>query len=119
MPNIDVVLDTPEVIGGNRRSAQRHAFEMEMSYRCKEGKRTYTGTGTTIDFSSNGLSFRPDRLLAVGSGLTFRIFWPAPNTTVDLIGSGKVVRSSGAEVGVKVAEWSFEQRNADAPAESL
>ncbi len=99
-----------DYIRGNRRREARYRFAFEMSYRCTGGgaNRARRGTGTTIDFSSHGLSFASDTPLRMGTKLAVTVNWDtAFSGPVQLKAVGTVVRSEGRRTAVRISNWNF------------
>ena len=99
-----------------RRAHARFNLALEMSYSALDGgRRGETSASRTIDLSSSGLRFASLQPLPVGLRLQVAIDWPVRldgRIALQLIATGSVVRSSGAEAAVKLEWHTFKTRSA-------
>jgi hypothetical protein len=99
-----------------RRAHARFNLALEMSYSVLDGgRRGETSASQTIDLSSSGLRFASVEPLPVGLRLQVAIDWPVRldgRTALQLIATGAVVRSSGAEAVLKLESHTFKTRGA-------
>src|SRR3954470_10871603 len=113
------VVDT---ISGDRREDRRYGIHLEVKWKLIRRRRVLdTGTGTTLDLSSGGLLFDPGRHLPEGLNVELSVTWPVLLHNVaplQLVVSGRIVRSSGRFVAIRVVQHEFrtmgvqaEQRN--------
>ena len=98
-------------IAGERRINRRYQLHLPLTYRISQkGFPPRTGTGTTRDISTGGLSFRCRRTLPIGAHVELAIDWPARFGEVypiDLQLTGFIVRSEGGRIGVRVTSHRF------------
>ncbi len=107
----------PESIEGERRNERRYTFSFEMAYRFTRGSENENqrGRGTTIDFSSHGLSFVAGKALRPGIRLAVIIQWRSPlGHVAQLEGAGRVVRNPQPCVAVRITNWRFTERSTTA-----
>jgi hypothetical protein len=94
-----------------RRTGNRYTVRLPIHYRISQrGGLERSGTGTTYELSSNGLSFRARKPLAIGSHLEMVIEWPARYGDIypiDLQATGFVVRNDNGRTSVKVTSRKF------------
>jgi hypothetical protein len=72
-----------------------------------------TGSGRIVDLSSVWLRFTADRPLLIGRRLDVSIDWPVlldGGVQLQLILSGKVVRSNGPEIALQIERHEFKTR---------
>jgi len=72
-----------------------------------------TGSGTTIDISSSGVSFTADKSLAVGQRLRVGIDWPAQlhgGVQLQLVVDGIVVRTADSVTALYIERQEFRTR---------
>ena len=104
----------------DRRKARRYLLRLPIHYRVSErGAMPYSGSGTTSDMSTSGLSFRCRRTLPVGAHIELMIDWPsaADGASIELQITGFVVRTDGGKTGVRVTSHRF--RVAQEPAAAI
>ena len=97
--------------GIDRRSRVRYPISLNVSYRC--WRPDIAGLGSTINISSSGLLFRADCPPPVHSTLDLTLEWPAllnEQTPLQLRLSGRVIRTSNAEVVVRIQRYGFHTR---------
>jgi c-di-GMP-binding flagellar brake protein YcgR len=108
-----------ERINGERRETRRYQVHLSIQYRVsRRGALPCTGSGTTRDMSTTGLSFRCRRALPVGSHIELNIEWPARHEDaypIDLQLTGFVIRSDSGRTAVRITSHRF--RIAEMPAE--
>jgi hypothetical protein len=104
-----------------RRAHRRYEVRLSVHYRVSQrGVMARTGTGTTCEMSTSGLSFRTRKPLPVGAHVELIIDWPAKHGDVypiDLQATGFILRSEGGRTAVRVTSRKF--RVLDAPAQSV
>jgi hypothetical protein len=99
-----------------RRASTRFPLTLQVRY-VVLGRRApaETGTGRTIDLSSSGLSFTAERPLPAGHKIDVSIDWPVllgGGVQLQLIMSGKVVRSNGSATALQIERHEFRTRRA-------
>jgi hypothetical protein len=108
-------------MGGERRRFRRYEVRLPVHYRVSQkGFVARTGTGTTFEISTRGLSFRCRKPLPVGAHIEMRIDWPARHAEihpVDLQATGFVVRSEHGRTAVRMTSRKF--RLVSEPMESI
>ncbi len=103
----------PEIdsIAGDRRFDRRYRIELELRWKLiRRRKIRDTGSGNTIDLSSGGILFNAHRPLPVGMNVELSISWPVLLHNVapmQLVVSGRVIRSSGAQIAVRMNQHEF------------
>ena len=106
-------------ISGDRRFDRRYQLQLELRWKLIRRRKVQdTGTGHTIDFSSGGVLFDATRPLPVGLNVELSITWPVLLHNVapmQLVVSGRIVRSMGARVAVHMTQHEF--RTVGVPAE--
>ena len=103
--------ETPVSIAGDRRRDRRYGLHLEVRWKLIRRRRILeTGTGQTIDLSSGGLLFDAGRHLPEGLNMELSINWPVLLRDVaplQLVISGKIVRTSGQRIAVRAAQHEF------------
>jgi hypothetical protein len=101
----------PTRIAGDRRSKRRYPIRLRLHFKAiKRGVVTSAGTGEVIDMSSNGIAFRADETLRVGTTTNLYISWPIPlegKTPIVLFGEGRAVRGEGQVTAVAIGRYEF------------
>ena len=86
-------------------------MEREIRYRVLEqDKIIAVGNGKTLNLSSSGVAFVTENDLPVGAFIELSIAWPAlleNRCPLQLIGFGRVLRSSGGTVASTIAQYEF------------
>jgi hypothetical protein len=108
-----------EGIGGERRFDRRYQLQLEVRWKLiRRRKIQDAGAGRTVDLSSGGILFDASRPLPVGLNVELAISWPVLLHNVaplQLVASGRIVRSTGAQVAIHVTQHEF--RTVGVPAE--
>lgn len=108
-----------EKIGGERRSDRRYDINLTVRWKLIRRRRVLdAGTGKTVDLSSGGLLIETDRELPAGLNIELSISWPVLLHNVaplQLVVAGRVVRTTGQRVGVRMVQHEF--RTVSMPAE--
>jgi hypothetical protein len=95
----------------DRRNNRRYDLRLPLHYRFAEkGSMPRTGSGTTCDMSTNGLSFRSRKALPVGTHIEMIVDWPpryGDLYPIDLVMTGFIVRSTGGKTAVRVSSRKF------------
>jgi hypothetical protein len=103
----------PEVnmINSERRCTRRYEMRLPVRYRVSlKDSVPLSGTGSTCDLSTTGISFRCRRPLPVGAHIELLVDWPArhgENEPVELQITGFVTRNEGGRVGVRSTSRKF------------
>lgn len=95
----------------DRRGDRRYELRLALHYRVSvKGEPVRSGSGTTVDMSAAGLSFRCRRPLPVGAHVEILIDWPAKHRETDsmaLLVTGFIVRSDGNRTAVRLTSRRF------------
>ena len=98
-------------IAGERRGDRRYSLLLDLRWKLIRRRKVLdAGTGRTIDLSSGGILFDAGRHLPAGLNVELSISWPALLHNVapmQLTVSGKIVRSHGTLIGVRIAQHEF------------
>lgn len=104
-----------------RRRTRRFHIRMSLHYRVSQkGAVTRSGSGLTVDMSTDGVSFRCRKPLPEGAHIEIAIDWPARYGDVypiDLLVTGFVVRSDHGRTAVRMTSRRF--RISSQPAEPI
>jgi hypothetical protein len=94
----------------DRRSKHRFTMQREMRFKVLENERiVVTGTGRTIDMSSNGIAFESGSLKP-GSLVELSVSWPVlldETCMMRLIVFGRVVRASNHMAACTIDKYEF------------
>ena len=94
-----------------RRTGNRYDVRLPIHYRISQrGGIERSGTGTTCEMSSSGLSFRSRKPLPLGAHLEMIVEWPARYGDlypIDLQATGFVVRNENGRTAVRVTSRRF------------
>jgi len=97
-----------------QRRGARYSLELPLRYiGLYRRKSLVSGTGCTVDMSSNGLLFTTDQYLEAGLDVELWIDWPArlhDETALQLVVSGRVVRVAGPEAAIRMKRCEFHTR---------
>lgn len=100
-----------ETIGGDRRFDRRYQLQLEVRWKLIRRRKVQdAGTGRTIDLSSGGILFDAARPLPAGLNVELNISWPVLLHNVapmQLVVSGRVVRSSGGHAAIQIVQHEF------------
>ena len=94
----------------DRRSNRRYEIHLPLQYRVSQrGYLALSGSGTTREISSSGLSFRCRRPLPVGGHVELCMEWPARHgdSSMELIVTGIIIRSDGGRTAVRLTSKRF------------
>ena len=101
----------------DRRNNHRYDIHLPVQYRVTQrGFLPLSGTGTTREMSSSGLSFRCRRPLPVGGHIELLIEWPAraeADKPMELVITGIVIRSDGGRTAVRLTSKRFRNNAAE------
>lgn len=103
----------PKTIVSERRDSHRFPLALDVRYTLAGQQTMEMGYGHTVDISSCGLSFIPDRPVSVGQNIEAVIDWPARlhgTVRLQLILSGVVVRSDGTGTALRIQRYEFKTR---------
>lgn len=93
-----------------RRSRVRFPVELTVRYRSMGRRSTVLGMGRTLNMSSGGLLIACEHELRTGVRLELNIEWPSlldGSIPLQLVATGKVVRSAGSGFAVAFASYQF------------
>lgn len=94
-----------------RRASDRFPIEREIRYRILNRKtEDETGTGKTLNMSSNGVLFTTEGFLLPGRRVELAISWPAQLNSkipLKLVARGRVVRSEDGQAAVEIQQYEF------------
>ena len=94
-----------------RRGADRFPIEREVRFKVLNRKSPdETGTGKTINMSSNGVLFTTDKYLLPGRRLEVSISWPAQlnsKVSLKLVARGRVVRCEEGRAAIEIHQYEF------------
>jgi hypothetical protein len=106
-------------IAEDRRTNRRYSIHLPVQYRVSQrGMMSRSGSGTTRDISTNGISFRCRKPLPVGSHVELTVDWPARYGDVypiDLHLTGFIVRSDAGRAAVRITSRRFRILSEDQP----
>jgi c-di-GMP-binding flagellar brake protein YcgR len=98
-------------ISGGRRRDKRYEIELDTQWKLIRRRKVLdSGSGRTVDLSSGGILIEADRPLPVGLNLEISIAWPVLLHNVaplQLVVAGKIVRSKGKLVAVRMVQHEF------------
>jgi hypothetical protein len=98
-------------IAGERRADRRYELELEVRWKLIRRRRLLeTGRGCTINLSSGGVLFDAGRPLPAGLSVELSVVWPAllhEVSPLQLVVQGKVVRSFGNRVAIRMRQHEF------------
>ena len=99
------------MMNSERRCTRRYEMRLPVRYRVSlKDSVPLSGTGSTCDLSTTGISFRCRRPLPVGAHIELLVDWPArhgENEPVELQITGFVTRNEGGRVGVRSTSRKF------------
>lgn len=103
----------------DRRGADRFPIERDVRYKVLNRKSgDETGTGKTINMSSNGVLFTTDQYLLPGRRLELSISWPAQlnsKVALKLVARGRVVRCEEGKAAIEIHQYEFRTTGMNAP----
>lgn len=95
----------------DRRGSDRFPIEREVRYKILSKKHAEeTGSGMTVNMSSNGVLFTTDQLLVPGRRLELNISWPAQlnsRVALKLVARGRVVRYEEGRAAMEIQQYEF------------
>lgn len=94
-----------------RRGADRFPIERELRYKVlSRTQNEETGTGKTVNMSSNGVLFTTDRRVPHGKSVELSVSWPAQlNSAIPLkfVARGRVVRTEDGRAAIEIQHTEF------------
>jgi len=109
---------TTDTLQQDRRAKRRYPLDLPVQYKIMKNYLVIgTGTGATLDLSSNGISFVGSEPLKVGCYVELSISWPVllnQACPLKLVASGKVVRCDGRVIGVRMDRHEFRTQSTKA-----
>jgi hypothetical protein len=110
--------DRGEAIAGERRLGRRYGVTLEVQWKVIRRRRVLdSGMGTTLDMSSSGIFFEADRQFPSSGNIELSIAWPVRLHNVaplQLVVTGRVVRTAGSRVAVRMMQHEFRTSRASA-----
>ena len=98
-------------ISCDRRSKRRYPISLPVQYKIMKNYLVIgTGSGTSLDLSSGGISFSSAEPLRVGSYLELSVSWPVllnQSCPLKLVASGRVVRSDHKCTAMSLDRYEF------------
>ena len=107
--------------GDERRVSKRLPIELAVRYRVFRGKRTVTGSGTTLNMSSSGILFTTESAesaLRRGERVELSVSWPAllhGRIGLNLIVVGYLVRVEGKRAAMIIHGYDFRTSGSTGP----
>ena len=99
------------MINSERRCTRRYEMRLPVRYRVSlKDSVPISGSGSTCDLSTTGISFRCRRPLPVGAHIELMVDWPArhgDNELVELQITGFVTRNESGRVAVRSTSRKF------------
>lgn len=103
-----------------RRAADRFPIVRDLKYRILSKRNgDESGTGATVNLSSNGVLFTTDTILLPGRRVEVAISWPAQlNSSVNLklVARGRLVRFEQGKAAMEIQQYEFRTSGAGQPA---
>ncbi|HEY2018128.1 MAG TPA: PilZ domain-containing protein [Bryobacteraceae bacterium] len=104
-------IEEPGGIAGDRRSDRRYRLRLDLRWRLIHRRKVQdAGSGHSVDISSGGILFEVAQEMPVGRNVELSISWPVLLRQVapmQLVVSGRIVRSEGRLVAVRVSQHEF------------
>jgi hypothetical protein len=108
MPGAGINVDREK---NDRRASDRYPIDREVRFKVMNRKNEdETGTGRTINMSSNGVLFTTDQYLIPGRRLELSISWPAQlnsKVSLKLVARGRVVRCEEGRAAIEIHQYEF------------
>ena len=99
-----------------RRASDRFPIERDVRYKILNRKaEDESGSGKTVNMSSNGVLFTTDGFLIPGRRVELAISWPAQlnsRVALKLVARGRVVRSEDGQAAVEIQQYEFRTQGA-------
>lgn len=97
-----------------RRKTSRFPMREDVTYKVLQPKReSISGSGTTLNISSDGILFTTEETLPVGRTVELAVNWPARldgTCALKLVAIGRVVRSEPNRAVVRIERYQFKTR---------
>lgn len=98
-------------IGADRRSRRRYDIDLDLRYKVlRHYQVCQSGEGKTVNLSGHGIAVAINDVLSPRSVIEMTIAWPVllnEMCALNLVVTGKVIRSSGAMTAVRVQRYEF------------
>ena len=94
----------------DRRRSDRFAMEREVRFKVHGRNSEESGTGVTVNMSSNGVLFTTGQVLLPGRRIDVSISWPAElnhKVALRLVARGRVVRFGEGQAAVEILQHEF------------
>jgi len=108
-----------KIQGRDRRSKHRFAIRRELHFKVLEGERAVaTGSGQTIDMSSEGVAFEAAGKFKPGTLVQLSISWPVlldETCLMQLMIVGRIVRAAKRAVACTIDRYEFRTQSRLAP----
>lgn len=102
---------SPENTVRERRTRRRYSIALALEWKLFNRKRVIDkGAGMTVDLSSGGILFESDHKPAMAGFIELAILWPARPKDfppIQLVVLGRVVRTSGTRVAIRIRQHGF------------
>ena len=102
------------VAWSERRSDRRYPISADLQYRITNRRKVIeTGSGRTVDISSNGVLFETRLPLPRGLKIELRILWPvvsAGSPRLELHAEGRTVRTQQNRTAVQIQKYAFQSQ---------
>jgi len=98
-----------------RRSSRRYSIERNLQYRMRGVRPALSGTGVTVNMSSNGVLFRAEHPLLIGKPILLEINWPVllnESRPLKLVARGRVIWSDTLLSAMNIEGWEFHTQGA-------
>ena len=94
----------------DRRHSDRFPMEREVRFKVHGRNSDESGTGATVNMSSNGVLFTTGQVLLPGRRIDVSISWPAElnqKVALRLVARGRVVRYGEGQAAVEIQQYEF------------
>jgi hypothetical protein len=102
----------------DRRQASRFPMREDVTYKVLQSKHNpISGTGTTLNISSNGVLFSTEETLPLGRTVELSVNWPARldgKCALKFVATGRVVRAEATRAVVRIERYQFRTRGGGA-----
>lgn len=107
----------------DRRASDRFPMERDVRYKVFNRRNgDETGTGKTINMSSNGVLFTTKSTLISGRRVELSISWPAQlnsKVALKLVARGRIVRASDGTAAIEIQQYEFRTQAAQAVSQTV
>lgn len=97
-----------------RRLTSRFPMHEDVTYKVSRSKHEpITGSGTTLNISSDGILFTTEEMLPVGRTVELSVNWPARldgTCALKFVAVGRVVRSEASQAVARIERYQFKTR---------